>query len=181
MIDQQIPTGQNDEQTYLELLKIFDTLFDIADHPLTILSNTAAVLKQSFVKISWVGFYFYNGRELYLGPFQGKPACHRIQIGKGVCGTAASQKKTIIVPDVHSFEGHIACDSGSNSEIVIPLISEQGLIGVLDIDSFAFNAFDEIDKKYLEIICKKLVNLISVIEDTGLWVRSELLNDSRGN
>lgn len=114
------------------------------------LSNAAALLWMLMDDINWAGFYLYKNGELVLGPFQGKPACTHIQMGKGVCGTAAEQNKTQLVKDVHEFPGHIACDSQSNSEIVIPLFKENKLIGVLDIDSPKLGRFNETDKNYLE-------------------------------
>ena len=140
-----------DEQ-YKLLVKQVKSLLDRNDNILSNLSNLTAALKQTFEKISWVGFYLYNGKELYLGPFQGKVACTRIQLGKGVCGTSAEKRETIIVPDVEKFPGHIACDIESRSEIVIPLIKGDQLYGVLDLDSTSLNAFDEIDQKFLEEI-----------------------------
>jgi len=126
------------------------------------LSNFTAALKQTFEKISWVGFYLYDGEKLYLGPFQGKVACTKIELGKGVCGTSALKKETIIVRDVNAFPGHIACDDGSNSEIVVPILKENELIGVLDLDSYHLNAFDETDKKYLEELTKFLAEKIFI-------------------
>lgn len=114
------------------------------------LSNAAALLWMLMDDINWAGFYLYKNGELVLGPFQGKPACTHIQMGKGVCGTAAEQNKTQLVKDVHEFPGHIACDSQSNSEIVIPLFKENKLVGVLDIDSPKLARFDDTDKNYLE-------------------------------
>ena len=112
----------------------------------------------NYEQINWAGFYLYKNDELVLGPFQGKVACTHIPMGKGVCGTSASNKKTIIVEDVHKFEGHIACDSASNSEIVVPIIYENTLIGVIDIDSFIFNRFNNEDKEILEEVAKVLAN-----------------------
>ncbi len=114
------------------------------------LANFVAVIKSNFKYVSWIGFYLYDDAKLYLGPFQGNVACVNIGIGKGVCGTAVQKKKTIIVPDVNKFEGHIFCDPDSKSEIVIPIMKNNELIGVLDLDSYEYNSFDEIDKKYLE-------------------------------
>ena len=123
------------------------------------LSNLTAALKQTFDKISWVGFYIFEERKLYLGPFQGKVACTSIEPGKGVCGTAAVNKESIIVADVNKFPGHIVCDAGSKSEIVVPIINKDGsLYGVLDLDSTEYSAFNEIDKKYLEEISVFLTN-----------------------
>lgn len=130
------------------------------DNLISNLSNFTAIIKDTFDKISWVGFYLFNGEKLYLGPFQGKVACTNIEIGKGVCGTAARKRETIIVADVNKFPGHIACDSSSKSEIVIPLIQTGKLLGVLDIDSYELNSFGIIDKNYLEEICKFLCDEI---------------------
>ena len=120
-------------------------------------ANTAALIFSALPDINWTGFYFSRGSELVVGPFQGKPACVRIAIGRGVCGTAAAQRKAIIVPDVHAFPGHIACDAASRSEIVIPLMVVERVIGVLDIDSFRLERFDEADLRGLtrlgEIFC----------------------------
>lgn len=112
-------------------------------------ANASSLLYHSLPDVNWAGFYLLKDGELVLGPFQGKPACVRIAIGKGVCGTAAEQRQTIIVANVHEFPGHIACDSESNSEIVVPLISDQQLIGVLDLDSPLLDRFDDEDAKGL--------------------------------
>lgn len=125
------------------------------------LSNAAALLNQFLGRINWVGFYLMDtDTELVLGPFQGLPACIRIPIGKGVCGTSAQKKETIVVEDVHQFPGHIACDASSQSEIVIPMIKDGKLIGVLDIDSPVKNRFDEVDKENLEKFVNILVNCL---------------------
>jgi L-methionine (R)-S-oxide reductase len=108
-------------------------------------ANFSSLLYHSLPDLNWAGFYLHKDGELVLGPFQGKPACIRIAIGKGVCGTAAEQRQTILVDNVHDFPGHIACDSDSNSEIVVPLIVGDQLIGVLDLDSPSFARFDEDD------------------------------------
>lgn len=148
-----------DEQ-YQLLTKQVKSLLDKNDNILSNLSNFTAALNQTFDKISWVGFYLYDGNELYLGPFQGKVACTRIKLGKGVCGTSAEKKQTIIVPDVDKFPGHIACDVESRSEIVVPIIKDDLLYGVLDLDSARLNAFDETDKVYLEEMIDYLVSEI---------------------
>lgn len=124
------------------------------------ISNASALLCQLLDDINWVGFYLYKNKELVLGPFQGKPACTHIAMGKGVCGTAASQLKTQLVIDVHKFEGHIACDGASNSEIVIPMVYENRLIGVLDIDSPIVGRFDEDDKNGLEKVVKNIIKYV---------------------
>lgn len=108
-------------------------------------ANFSALLYHSLADVSWVGFYLHKEGELVLGPFQGKPACVRITIGKGVCGTAAQQRQTILVDNVHDFPGHIACDSASNSEIVVPLLAVDELVGVLDLDSTEFARFNDED------------------------------------
>ncbi|MCL4202419.1 MAG: GAF domain-containing protein [Pirellulaceae bacterium] len=115
-------------------------------------ANTAALLYLRMADVNWAGFYFRQGAELVLGPFQGKPACVRIAIGRGVCGTAARRRETIVVPDVHLFPGHIACDSASNSEVVVPILIDGCVVGVLDIDSPLRGRFDADDGKGLERI-----------------------------
>jgi GAF domain-containing protein len=109
-------------------------------------ANMAALLYEALPNLNWAGFYFLRGRELVLGPFQGRVACVRIALGKGVCGTAAERRETIIVPDVHAFPGHIACDAASRSEIVIPLLQNARLLGVLDLDSPQSARFDDEDR-----------------------------------
>ncbi len=115
-------------------------------------ANTSALLFQSMPDVNWVGFYIAEGRELVLGPFQGKPACVRIPFGKGVCGTAASKQKTLVVPDVNRFPGHVACDTASQSEIVVPLLNWGRVLGVLDIDSPTLNRFDDDDREGIESV-----------------------------
>ncbi len=125
--------------------------------PLPVLANAAALLWMSLDRINWAGFYLMSGDELVLGPFQGKPACTVIRMGRGVCGTAAQSRETQRVADVHAFPGHIACDSASASEIVIPLILPDGrLIGVLDIDSPVKDRFSPEDQKGLEAFAQAL-------------------------
>lgn len=120
------------------------------------LANLAALLKTEF-GFWWTGFYLVKGNELVLGPFQGPVACTRIGHGKGVCGTAWARAESVVVPDVHRFEGHIACSAASNSEIVVPLLHNGHVWGVLDIDSTEFGTFDETDRRYLEQIVKYLL------------------------
>ncbi|KIL77791.1 Free methionine-(R)-sulfoxide reductase [Bacillus badius] len=124
------------------------------------LSNASALLNQFLERINWVGFYLAEGEELVLGPFQGLPACVRIPFGKGVCGTAASEKKIQRIADVHAFPGHIACDAASQSEIVLPLLKDGHLIGVLDIDSPEKDRFDEIDEQMLAAFAAVLVDYL---------------------
>jgi L-methionine (R)-S-oxide reductase len=113
-------------------------------------ANTAALIFEALPDLNWTGFYFLKQGELVVGPFQGKPACVRIGLGKGVCGTAALERKTIIVPDVDAFPGHIACDGASRAEIVVPLVAGRELLGVLDLDSPRLGRFDEGDARGLE-------------------------------
>ncbi|MGO4302529.1 GAF domain-containing protein [Cupriavidus sp. RAF12] len=123
-------------------------------------ANFSALLYHSLSDLNWAGFYFYDGTELVVGPFQGKPACVRIPIGKGVCGTAAQTRETQVVPDVHAFPGHIACDAASRSEIVVPLFASNGsLIGVWDVDSPVPGRFDEEDARGMEALCRAFVEL----------------------
>ncbi len=120
-------------------------------------ANFAALVFHSLPDLNWAGFYFVRGRELVLGPFQGKPACMRIAFGRGVCGFAAAKRATTIVPNVHEFPGHIACDMESNSEIVIPLMKNEHFIGVLDLDSPLPARFDDADAAGLETLLKILL------------------------
>jgi L-methionine (R)-S-oxide reductase len=115
-------------------------------------ANTSALLFLTVPDINWVGFYMALGEELILGPFQGKPACSRIPFGKGVCGTAAREQETVVVPDVNAYPGHIVCDAASRSEIVVPLLNWGKLVGVLDVDSASPNRFDDDDREGLESI-----------------------------
>jgi L-methionine (R)-S-oxide reductase len=150
----------SEEEKYIKLVLIVKSLLSKEDHVLSNLANLTAALKQAFEKISWVGFYLMNSDGLYLGPFQGKIACTKIALGRGVCGTAALERKTIIVPDVDKFPGHIACDEDSRSEIVVPVFKNEVLYAVLDLDSSEYNAFDETDKHYLQEICSYLTSEI---------------------
>jgi L-methionine (R)-S-oxide reductase len=120
------------------------------------LANAAAAIYHALPSLNWAGFYLSRGPELVLGPFQGKPACVRIPLGKGVCGTAAEQRRSVVVPDVHAFPGHIACDSASQSELVVPLLRNETLIGVLDLDSPLLARFDAHDQAG----CEALVAII---------------------
>jgi len=148
------------EEKYESIIPQIKTLLDKKDSLISNLSNCTAALKEAFEKISWAGFYLFDGEKLFLGPFQGKIACTRIDLGKGVCGTAALKRESIVVPDVDKFPGHIACDADSRSEIVIPILKDENLFGVLDLDSTSYNSFNETDKKYLEELCYFLSNEI---------------------
>ena len=121
-------------------------------------ANTAALIYDALPDLNWAGFYLYRSGELVLGPFQGKPACVRITMGKGVCGTAAAQRQTMLVEDVHAFPGHIACDSASNSELVIPLLRGNELLGVLDLDSPQHARFGSVDARGLETLANIFID-----------------------
>ncbi|MEQ2527034.1 GAF domain-containing protein [Bacillaceae bacterium CLA-AA-H227] len=152
--------GENRQDQYNLLRKQLVALLEDETNQIANLSNASALLNQFFDRVNWVGFYLSEGNELVLGPFQGLPACVRIPYGKGVCGTSASEKKTLRVEDVHQFPGHIACDAASQSEIVVPMIKNGEVIGVLDIDSPEKNRFDEIDQENLEEFVRELVRFI---------------------
>ena len=141
-------------EDYKLLAKQLNSLLQGVDKEISKLANASAFLYNSLDDVSWVGFYLFDKDYLYLGPFQGKVACTSIPVGKGVCGTAAAKKETILVKNVHEFPGHIACDSESNSEIVIPIYKNKDLYMVLDIDSKSLNRFNESDKDGLEEIAK---------------------------
>ena len=146
------------EEEYKLLLKQIEGLLNPQDPIVTNLANITAAINQTFKNVSWVGFYLTKNDKLFLGPFQGKVACTKIKIGKGVCGTSAIKKETIVVPNVHEFPGHIACDVESNSEIVVPLIYNEHVYGVLDLDSKEFSTFRNVDKIWLEKICFLIVD-----------------------
>lgn len=157
-----IDNSLSDEEKYKLIITQVISLLNPDEPTISNLANFTAVLKETFSKISWVGFYLLKDNKLFLGPFQGKVACTTIELGKGVCGTSAKKKETVIVDDVHKFPGHIACDSGSNSEIVIPLLKGNDLIGVLDLDSYNFAAFNNVDKFYLEKFCSLIVEKVFI-------------------
>lgn len=148
--------GSREEQ-YETVIKQLDALLTGESNVVANLSNASALLNQFLDRVNWVGFYVTEGNQLVLGPFQGMPACVRIPFGRGVCGVAAETKTTQLVADVHQFPGHIACDSASNSEIVVPIVKEETVIGVLDIDSPEKNRFDEVDQRYLEKFVETLL------------------------
>ena len=135
---------------YLQLNRRLAALIEGVPHLIANLANASALLWESLEDLNWAGFYLLEGNTLVLGPFQGKTACIEIPVGKGVCGTAVAEDATQLVPDVHLFPGHIACDSASNSEIVVPLHRDGTVIGVLDVDSPSFNRFTEADRIGLE-------------------------------
>ena len=141
---------------YRDLAKQLAALLAGETDPIANAANMAALIYHGLPDLNWAGFYFRRGQELVLGPFQGKPACVRIPLGKGVCGTAAARAATVLVPNVHDFPGHIACDPASHSELVVPLLPAFGeVLGVLDLDSPLLARFDEVDREG----CEQLVAL----------------------
>lgn len=145
------PSGTK-EEIYRDLLLQARGLFEGERDAVANAANLAALIGFGLDDLNWAGFYFLKEGELVLGPFQGKPACVRIAIGKGVCGTAAAKRETVVVPDVHAFPGHIACDAASRSEIVVPLLRDGTLLGVLDLDAPIPNRFDDEDRRGLEAL-----------------------------
>ena len=150
-------TGLPKDAAYRELRGQFAALFAGERDGLANAANMTAVLHETMAAVNWVGFYFLRGSELVLGPFQGKLACVRIPVGRGVCGTAAAKRETVVVTDVHEFPGHIACDAASRSEIVVPLIQAGRLLGVLDVDSPELARFDRDDGIGLEAAVEVLL------------------------
>ncbi len=146
------------EMDYALLKRQLASLLEGEDHWLPNLANTSALLYEELPDLNWAGFYLLTAGELVLGPFQGKPACVRIALGRGVCGTAAQRRESIVVPDVHAFPGHIACDAASRSELVIPLIAQDGrLLGVLDLDSPTLGRFTDQDAEGLKEVVEVLL------------------------
>jgi len=137
-------------ELYEKLAEDVRSVFQRERDPIANAANLAAMIYEALPEVNWAGFYFLKGDDLVLGPFQGKPACTRIAVGRGVCGTAAARRETLVVENVHEFPGHIACDTGSNSEIVVPIIKEEKLVGVLDLDSPLRARFDAADQAGLE-------------------------------
>lgn len=147
----QVSTNMRKQEIYRTLIPQIQSLVAGETDLIANMANIVAVLHETF-RFWWTGFYRVEGDQLVLGPFQGPIACTRIPYGKGVCGTAWQQNRTLVVPNVHEFPGHIACSSASNSEIVVPIRRNGEVIAVLDIDSTDFNAFDSVDRTYLEQI-----------------------------
>ncbi len=158
MIDT-LSKNQKKIKQYEILFMQMEELMSSRENKISNMANFAAAVKENF-DFFWVGFYLVESSDLVLGPFQGPVACTRIAKERGVCGLAWSQEKSIVVGNVHEFPGHIACSSESNSEIVIPLIKNGGVIGVLDIDSKEYDCFDEIDQLWLEKLCSCLISVI---------------------
>ncbi|MFL0246566.1 GAF domain-containing protein [Candidatus Clostridium stratigraminis] len=146
----------NTEQKYKYMLILLEGQLSSEKDNLANLCNAGAIIKAVIDRLNWAGFYIMRSDELILGPFQGLPACNRIKLGNGVCGTAALEKKVQRIKNVHDFPGHIACDSASNSELVIPIIKDEVVYGVLDLDSPEQNRFSELEEKYLVLFVEKL-------------------------
>ena len=140
-----------------DLLQLAEGAFTGERDPWANAANAAALVFEALPDLNWAGFYFLRGGELVVGPFQGRVACVRIPIGHGVCGVAAERRATVIVPDVHEFPGHIACDTASNSEIVVPLLAGERLIGVLDLDSPLKSRFGDADARGLEALVEAFI------------------------
>lgn len=155
MAEDLIKISETKKDVYTHLIPQLEALLDGESDRIANLANVAAALKESF-GFFWVGFYVVKQNELVLGPFQGPVACARIQKGRGVCGQAWANQETLVVPDVNAFPGHIACSSLSKSEIVVPLIKNNTVVAVLDVDSDTLNSFDSTDAKYLNEICQIL-------------------------
>jgi L-methionine (R)-S-oxide reductase len=159
-------------RSYADLAEALEALIGDEPDALANLANAAALLHDSLATINWAGFYLLREGELVLGPFQGKPACVRIPLGKGVCGTAAECRETVVVADVEEFPGHIACDTASRSEIVVPLIADGQLVGVLDVDAPVVGRFDAHDREGLERCARVLAKHVRW-ETLGLSIRNE--------
>lgn len=156
-IDRTLPKAE----VYRDLAASLGSLLAGESDALANLANASALLAQALARINWCGFYLLRGEELVLGPFQGKPACVRIPVGKGVCGTAVERRETLVVPDVNAFPGHIACDAASRSEIVVPILQDGVPRGVLDVDSPEIGRFDDADRAGLERFVGVLVPLVN--------------------
>lgn len=160
------PSGPKDV-LYRDLARSVVALCEGERDALANLANATALANQALDAINWCGFYLLRGGELVLGPFQGKPACVRIPLGKGVCGTAAERRETLVVPDVLAFPGHIACDAASRSEIVVPIVANGALVGVFDVDAPRPARFDDEDRAGLELFVNALVPMVAWETVTG--------------
>jgi GAF domain-containing protein len=147
---------------YASLLEQAQALMSGESNHIANAANMSALVMASLPELNWAGFYFYDGEELVLGPFQGKPACLRIALNRGVCGAAATSRQTQLVPDVHAFPGHIACDAASRAEIVVPLIHTGQLLGVWDVDSPVAGRFDEEDQRGMQALCNIFLQTLKV-------------------
>ena len=161
MLEAEIDRSRDKTALYRDLVASLASLLEGETDALANLSNASGLLSSALERINWCGFYLLRGGELVLGPFQGKPACVRIPLGQGVCGTAAARRETLVVPDVQAFPGHIACDAASRSEIVVPIVSAGELRGVLDVDAPVTGRFDGEDCAGLEEFVRVLVPRIA--------------------
>ncbi len=159
-----IPLSDSKRDFYASLAQQLTGLLEGERDMVANAANMSALIYQFLPDLNWAGFYFMRGGELVLGPFQGKTACVRIAVGRGVCGTAVERRESIVVPDVHAFPGHIACDSASRSELVVPLIKDGRVLGVLDLDSPNPNRFDDEDREG----CETLVRIFLAATDMTL-------------
>ncbi|MFL0196703.1 GAF domain-containing protein [Clostridium sp. WILCCON 0269] len=157
MFDINIFNKMNEKEKYDNMLTMLESLVKDELDDISNLCNSVALIKALVDKLNWCGFYLIKDNELVVGPFQGMPACSRIKIGRGVCGTSVKEKRILNVGDVHKFEGHIACDCASNSELVIPIVKENKIYGVLDMDSPEIDRFKEVEVEYL----KKCVEILN--------------------
>ena len=162
----------NKTELYADLNRDFQALMAGENSFLAVISNTSALLFERLADVNWAGFYLLEGDTLVLGPFQGKLACVRIPVGRGVCGTAVAKNEVQRVEDVHAFDGHIACDAASNAEIVLPLRVNNQIIGVLDIDSTVFGRFDEADEQGLRELVGHLETLLSATDYKKFFAHS---------
>jgi GAF domain-containing protein len=149
-----VPASTSKPELYSQLLEQLAALLSGERDPTANAANTAALVYHALPDLNWAGFYFLQGDELVLGPFQGKPACVRIRVGRGVCGTAVARAASVVVADVHAFPGHIACDGASRSELVVPLLVRGQVIGVLDLDSPIVGRFDDEDRAGCEALVR---------------------------
>jgi L-methionine (R)-S-oxide reductase len=156
-------SGAGPEVQYAELAAALDALLQGETDPIANAANATAAIFHSLPDLNWAGAYFLRGTELVLGPFQGRPACTRIPLGRGVCGTAAAERRSVRVADVAAFPGHIACDAASRSELVVPLISGERLLGVLDLDSPRLARFDAVDQEGCETLAALLAGRLSAL------------------
>jgi GAF domain-containing protein len=161
VLETTIDRSQPKPGIYRDLAASLEALLSGESDALANLANASALVAEALDRVNWCGFYLLRGEELVLGPFQGRNACVRIALGRGVCGTAAQKRETVVVPDVHAFPGHIACDSASRSEIVVPILEAGRLRGVLDVDSPELDRFDEEDRRGLEEFVRRLVPLVN--------------------
>jgi L-methionine (R)-S-oxide reductase len=161
MIKLDVLSRMTTEEKYKYMLILIEGQLSSEKDALANLSNASAIVKACMDRLNWAGFYFMRDEGLVLGPFQGLPACNRITVGKGVCGTAVSEKKVQRIANVHEFPGHIACDSASSSEIVLPIIKGEVVYGVLDLDSPELNRFTDLEEQYLVKFVEKLNKYIN--------------------